>query len=263
MRLTEGRNILARLARNSRLEVERGTYGGIDSARQCETSFDQIGQQQGGAAIISEIKFASPSHDTIRPMEDPVGLAAMMIEGGAGALSVLTQPILFKGSPRYFTKVRKTVSVPMLMKDIVVDRVQVEAAGLMGADCILLMQAIFDRGYAAGDIGEFIDLAHDNGVQVLLEVRNKTELESALSTRCDMIGVNNRDLDTLAVSLDTTRQVLEGYGDSRLVVSESGIAEPSHIRYLRRCGADIFLVGTTIMKQRDIKEGVRVLVESL
>ena len=151
----------------------------------------------------------------------------------------------------------------MLMKDVVVDRVQVKAAGRIGADCILLMQAIFDGGHASGDIGEFIDMAHDNNVQVLLEVRNKTELKSALSTKCDVIGVNNRNLDTLEVSLDTTKSVLEGYNDGRMVVSESGIKKPSDIQYLSDCGANAFLVGTTIMGRSSVRDGVRTLVESL
>lgn len=264
LQLVEKRNILAKLAKNSRLEVEHGTYerGGC-SAKQCETRFSQTGSRQRGAAIISEVKFASPSCNAIRPAEDPARLAVEMVDGGAVALSVLTQPYLFKGSPEYFMKVRNAVSVPMLMKDVVVDRVQVEAAGRMGADCILLMQAIFDEGHASGDIGEFIDVAHDNGVEVLLEVRSKTELKSALSTKCDIIGVNNRNLDTLEISLSTTKSVLEGYSDSRLVVSESGIKEPSDIQYLSSCGADAFLIGTAIMGRSSVRDGVRMLVESL
>lgn len=257
------KNILAKLAANSRSAVKEGTYEVVDSAAQSEIRFSRIGGRQAGAHIISEIKFASPSYDTIRSMEDPAGLAVEMVEGGAAALSVLTQPYLFKGSPEYFIKVRKAVSVPMLMKDIVVDRAQVEAAGRIGADCILLIQAIFDKGYASGEIGDFIEMAHGCGVQVLLEVHDKTELKSALSTKCDVIGVNNRNLDTLEISLDTTKSVLEGYSDDRPVVSESGIKDPSHIRYLSGCGADAFLVGTAIMGQNSVRESVRVLAESL
>lgn len=257
------KNILSRLAENTRSAAEMGTYEVVDSIEQSEIRFNRFGGRETGAHIISEIKFASPSFETIRSMEDPAKLAIEMVEGGAAALSVLTQPYLFKGSPEYFMKVRKAVSVPMLMKDIVVDRVQVEAAGRMGADCILLIQAIFDKGYASGGIDDFIEMAHDRGVQVLLEVHDKTELKSALSTKCDIIGVNNRNLDTLEISLDTTKSVLEGYNDDRPVVSESGIKDPSHIRYLSDCGADAFLVGTAIMGQNSVRESVRALVESL
>lgn len=255
-------NILAKLAKNSRLAIEQGTYDAGSSARQCEVRFDDI-SQPSGATIISEIKFASPSHNTIRETKDIAELATEMIIGGAAALSVLTQPYLFKGSPEYFLKARKAATTPMLMKDIVVDQIQVKAAGRIGADCILLMQAIFDRGFASGTIDEFVDMAHKNNVQVLLEVRNRTELASALSTKCDIIGVNNRDLDTLDVSLDTTKTVLDGYTDSRMVISESGIAGCSDIQYLNRCGADAFLVGTTIMGQDDVSGAVRTLVASL
>ena len=255
-------NILAKLTKNSLSALERGTYKGAYSAEQSKAPFSHMDSRQK-AHIISEIKFASPSFDTIRSIEDPAKLAMEMVEGGAAALSVLTQPYLFKGSPEYFIKIRKAVSVPMLMKDIVVDSAQVEAAGRIGADCILLIQAVFDKGYASGEIDEFIETAHSCGVQVLLEVHDKTELKSALATKCDIIGVNNRNLDTLEISLDTTRSVLEGYNDDRPVVSESGINEPSHIRYLRDCGADAFLVGTAIMRQNSVREGVRTLAESL
>ena len=254
--------ILAKLAKNSLSAIGRGVYEVSNTVGRSKGHFSHMDSRQK-AHIISEIKFASPSFDTIRATEDPAKLAMEMVAGGAAALSVLTQPYLFKGSPEYFMRIRKAVPVPMLMKDIVVDHVQVEAAGRMGADCILLIQAIFDNGYATGGVDEFIETAHGCGVQVLLEVHDKTELKSALATKCDVIGVNNRNLDTLEISLDTTKSVLEGYNDDRPTVSESGIKEPSDIRYLRDCGADAFLVGTSIMRQNNVREGVRALAESL
>lgn len=253
---------LAKLAGNSRRAVADGLYETGSSQKQGMTRFGGALEHAEGAAIISEIKFASPSQGTIRGTEDPAGIAVEMVAGGASAISVLTQPHLFGGSPEYFMKVREAVSVPMLMKDIVVDRRQVDAAVRMGADCILLIQAVFDAGYAS-DMDGFIERAHRGGVQVLLEVHDRAELDSALATGCDMVGVNNRNLDTLEVSLETTRRVLEGYGDPRPAISESGIRSPADIRYLRECGADAFLVGTGIMERGNVKGGVRALVDSL
>lgn len=253
---------LARLAENSRQALADGVYGtGVPGGRS-RTPFGRTLGEAEGAAIISEIKFASPSQGTIRGTEDPARIASEMVAGGASALSVLTQPHLFGGSPGYFTSVREAVSVPMLMKDIVVDHRQVDAAIRMGADCVLLIQAVFDAGHAA-DIGSFIERAHLGGIQVLLEVHDRAELGSALATDCDIIGVNNRNLDTLEVSLETTKMVLAGYDDPRPVISESGIRSPEDIRYLRQCGADAFLVGTGIMNQGNVKGGVRALVDSL
>lgn len=253
---------LARLAENSRRAVDSGIYGVGRRMERCGTGFARALYREEGAAVISEIKFSSPSMGTIRRAEDPVRIAAEMVAGGASALSVLTQPHLFGGSPEYFMEVRDAVQVPMLMKDIVLDHAQVEAARRMGADCILLIQAIFDAGYAS-DIDGFIRAAHRNGTQVLLEVHDRKELGSALATDCDVVGVNNRNLDTLEVSLETTRAVLEGYSDPRPVISESGIRSPEDVRYLRGCGADAFLVGTGIMGQGNVKGGVRGLVDSL
>ena len=253
---------LTKLAENSRRAVADGVYETGSSKGRGGVRFSGALERAEGAAIISEIKFASPSQGTIRGTEDPARIAVEMVAGGASALSVLTQPHLFGGSPEYFMKVRGAVSVPMLMKDIVVDHRQVDAAVRMGADCILLIQAVFDAGYAS-DIDGFIGRAHRGGIQVLLEVHDRTELDSALATGCDIIGVNNRNLDTLEVSLETTRHVLEGYEDPRPAISESGIRSPVDIRYLRECGADAFLVGTGIMERGNVKGGVRALVDSL
>ena len=253
---------LARLAANSRRAVDSGVYGVDRLMERCSTDFVRALEREEGAAVISEIKFSSPSMGTIRRAEDPVRIAEEMVAGGASALSVLTQPHLFGGSPEYFMKVRNAVGVPMLMKDIILDHAQVEAARRMGADCILLIQAVFDAGYAS-DMDGFIRAAHRNGTQVLLEVHDRKELDSALATDCDLVGVNNRNLDTLEVSLETTGMVLDGYSDPRPVVSESGIRSPEDVRYLRRCGADAFLVGTGIMGRGNVKGGVRGLVDSL
>ena len=251
---------LAKLCENSRQAIKEGIYDTGDIGQRSGTRMSEALQTRG-TAIISEIKFASPSLGTIRDTQDPEEVATQMVRGGAVAISVLTQPYLFGGSPEYLARVRRAVRVPILMKDIVVDAIQIEAARRLGADCILLIQAVFDAGHAH-DMDDMIDTAHQYGMQVLAEVHDTQEMESAISTKCDIIGVNNRNLDTLEISLDTTKRVLTGYADHRPAISESGIESPSDIAYLRGCGASAFLVGTGIMRHGNVKGGVRRLVES-
>jgi len=132
--------------------------------------------------LITEIKFSSPSLGKIRTLSDPVSIAQAMITGGAKALSVLTQPNLFNGSPDYFMQVRKAVDVPMLMKDIIINKVQIDAAEKMGADYMLLIQSLFDQNYLK-EIDEFIEYAHKKGLKVLVEAHSKSEFENALKKR--------------------------------------------------------------------------------
>jgi len=184
-----------------------------------------------------------------------------MIAGGSKALSVLTQPNLFHGSPQYFMKVREAVNVPLLMKDIMIENIQIDAAEKIGADYILLIQSLFDQGFLK-DIDGFIEYAHKKELKILLEVHTKQEFENALMTKADLIGINNRNLDTLEINLKTTETVLEGYEKSRPILSESGIETADDIQYLKKCGADAFLIGSSIMKSDNIEEQVRKLVSA-
>ena len=184
-----------------------------------------------------------------------------MIAGGARALSVLTQPNLFNGSPDYFMSVRSEVDVPMLMKDIIIDKVQIDAAQKMGADFILLIQSLFDQDYLK-EIEEFIDYSHKKGLDVLLEAHTKNEFENSLNTKADLIGINNRNLDTLELDITNTKKILESFEKTRAILSESGIQTQEDIKFLRKCGADAFLIGSSIMKSDNIEENVRSLVNS-
>ena len=184
-----------------------------------------------------------------------------MIAGGSKALSILTQPHLFNGSPEYFIKVRQSVDIPLLMKDIMIDKIQIDAAKKIGADYILLIQSLFDKGFLK-EIDEFVGYAHKNSLQVLLEVHTKKEFENALKTKADLIGINNRNLDTLEIDLKTTETVLEGFNKTRPILSESGIESPENIQYLKKCGADAFLIGSSIMKSKNIEEQVKKLVNA-
>lgn len=254
-------NILRKLVNNSKMAINDGVYEIESNLEKSDKDFIQIIKTSGHAPLLTEVKFSSPSLGKIRTITDPVSIASQMIAGGSKALSVLTQPHLFNGSPEYFMKVRQAVDVPMLMKDIMIEKVQIDAAKKIGADFMLVIQSLFDQNYLK-DVDEFIAYGHKQGLQILLEVHTKQEFENALKTEADLIGINNRNLDTLEIDLKTTETILSGINKSRPILSESGINTPEDIQYLKKCGADAFLIGSSIMKSDNIEEQVRKLVNA-
>ncbi len=212
--------------------------------------------------MITEVKFSSPALGNIRKVSDPIDIAIQMVNGGASALSVLTQPFLFDGSPEVFMKVRKVVEIPMLMKDITVDKIQIDAAKKIGADYFLLIQSIFDKKMVP-EMDELIDYGHKNGVKVIVEAHTTKEFENACKTNADIVGINNRNLDTLKIDLNTTKNILDKSDSSKIIISESGIESNDDIRFLHKCGARGYLVGTAIMKNDNIEQTVRGLVNSI
>ncbi len=253
------KNMLVKLARNSQLAINDGVYEISQKIPKSKINIIESIRKNKHASLITEVKFSSPSLGTIRKISDPVNIAKQMTQGGAIGLSVLTQPHLFAGSPDYFVKIRKAVRVPLLMKDIIVDKVQVDAAKKIGADCVLLIQSIFDKKLAS-DIDEFISYSHKRDLLVLLESHTKKEFINSVKTDADLLGINNRNLDTLEIDLETTKKILRDRSEKRIILSESGIETPQNIRFLRECGADAFLVGSSIMKSKDISGRVRRLV---
>ena len=254
-------NILKKLINNSQIAIDDGVYDVDVNLEKSNKDFKQIIQTNTHATLLTEIKFSSPSLGKIRTLTDPANIANQMIRGGSKALSILTQPHLFHGSPEYFIKVRQAVDVPLLMKDIMIDKIQIDAAKKIGADYMLVIQSIFDQGFL-NDIDEFIDYGHKKGLEILLEVHTKEEFSNALKTDADIIGINNRNLDTLEIDLKTTETVLQGYQKSKIILSESGIETPTDIQYLKKCGADAFLIGSSIMKSDNIEEQVKKLVNT-
>lgn len=256
------KDMLEKLANNSQKAISENTYDiNYKNPKSEKNIIDQI-KSNKHASLITEVKFSSPSLGSIREISDPVSIAKQMVEGGAVGLSVLTQPYLFNGSPEYFTKIRKQVQVPLLMKDIVVDKVQIDAAEKLGADIILLIQAIFDKNFAS-DIDEFISYAHKKNLLVLLESHTRKEFTDSIKTKADILGINNRNLDTLEIDLHTTQSILKDRNEKRIIISESGVESPKDIRFLSKCGADAFLVGSSIMKSKDIKGSVSELVSAI
>lgn len=213
--------------------------------------------------VITEIKVASPSLGVIRRSIDPSDVSLAMARGGATAISVLTEPKHFNGSLNTLLEVRMAVKLPILMKDIILSPMQVETAEQVGANAILLIQALFDRGYGEASVEDMIALAHSRGLEVLLEVHTENEFSSAVATDADMIGINNRDLATLKTDLNVTKRILEkntvrGF----TVVSESGIKKPSDLKFLGECGASAFLIGSSIMLTKNIEEKVAEFVNA-
>ena len=255
-------NILRRLVNNSQTAIDDGVYDVDVKLQKSSKDFIQIIKSNNHATLLTEVKFSSPSLGKIRTLSDPVSIAKQMIAGGSKALSILTQPHMFNGSPEYFIQVRQAVDVPLLMKDIMIDTIQIDAAEKIGADYMLVIQSLFDQGFLK-DIDEFIKYGHKKGLKILLEVHTKQEFQNALKTESDLIGINNRNLDTLEIDLKTTERVLEGYKKTRPILSESGIETPADIQYLKKCGADAFLIGSSIMKSDNIKESVSQLVNAI
>jgi indole-3-glycerol phosphate synthase len=166
----------------------------------------------------------------------------------------------FNGSLETLAETRKAVKIPILMKDIIVSPLQIAIASKMGANAVLLIKALFDRGYTQKSLDEMILGAHLLGLEVLLEAHKASEFASALKTDADLIGINNRDLTTLKVDLNVTKNILaKNMAKGKLVVTESGIKTPADISFLRESGASAFLVGSAIMLAENVEEKVKEL----
>jgi indole-3-glycerol phosphate synthase len=212
--------------------------------------------------IISEIKFASPSKGKILDQSkiNPEDLAIQMTKSGAAGISVLTQPYLFEGSIDNLASIRKSVSVPLLMKDIIVSEVQIDAAKKIGADCILLIKTVFDKGFAEGSMEKFTDYAIRKGLEVISEVHSEDEFKEILKNKRQLIGINNRNLSTLEVDINVTIKLLQTLDkQNNIIISESGISKSDEIKKLRSIGVDAFLVGTSIMESENFFEKIKEL----
>ncbi len=209
-------------------------------------------------AVIAEVKRASPSKGDIFPGLDPASVACDYARGGAAAISVLTDRH-FKGSLDDLRAVRKAVDIPLLRKDFMFDEYQLHEARAAGADCILLIVAMLEQERLA----QLAAGAKALGLAALVEVHNPEEFERAVAIKADLIGINNRDLHTFKTDIATTEELLKGYTGTALIVGESGIETPDHIRRLYSAGARAFLIGESLLREGNPAAALAPLVGAL
>lgn len=199
--------------------------------------------QKEGISIIGEIKKASPSKGIIKDEFDPVKIVKVYEKVDIDAISVLTEKEFFKGDDNYIREVKKVSSKPILRKDFIVDEYQIYESKILGADAVLLIVSVL------GDkLRDFYNLSKSVGLDALVEVHDGQQLAIALEAECDIIGVNNRDLKTFNVDINTTKSLIKYIPQSTIIVSESGIKLPEDVRYLASLGVDAVLIGETFMK---------------
>ena len=197
--------------------------------------------------MIAEVKRASPSKGLLAPDFDPLKLSRAYVQGGAGAISVITDEPFFQGSLEYLAAIRSAVDLPLLRKDFILDPVQIEEARGFGADAVLLIVAAL----SPEDLRELLAYTHRLGLAALVEVHNQEELETAVSVGAEIIGINNRNLHTFEVSVETTLRLLPHIPKDRIVVSESGLSEAGTLKRLSEAGVEAVLIGEALVKSPD------------
>lgn len=247
-------DILQRIVRRKAEEVaERRQAVGLDELRERLESAPAVrgfvaameAKLVGGkAAVIAEVKKASPSKGVIRPDFDPAQIARSYEKGGAACLSVLTDIDFFQGADEYLQQARAACSLPVLRKDFIIDPYQVYEARVLGADCILLIVAVLSDE----QLHELTGLAQQLGMDVLVEIHDEAELERALPLKLPLIGINNRNLRTFETSLNTTLDLLSTVPLGCIVVTESGIHQREDVALMRHYGVNSFLVGEAFMR---------------
>ncbi|MDF0681724.1 MAG: indole-3-glycerol-phosphate synthase [Candidatus Nitrosocosmicus sp.] len=274
LRFPGSKSILKTLVKNSFKAIDDGMYE-INGDREysnhtCLSLRNNILQCRLNP-LLTEIKYASPSSGTLVDYNDMKveDIATTMERAGAIGISILAQPYLFNGSISNILRARKFVTVPILMKDIVVSDVQIKAAKKAGADCILLIKTVFDSNLSEGNLETLAEYARKIGLEVILETHSEDEFNEAVKSNSkskrpfSLIGINNRNLNTLEVDLNTTVQILsEVSKGNNIVISESGIKDQKDIIKLKSAGADAFLIGTTLMeKSKGMGQKIKELVE--
>jgi len=204
-------------------------------------------------SVIAEVKKASPSQGIIKKDFHPALLAALYEHAGADAISVLTEKSFFQGHSLFLQQIRKVVNLPILRKDFLTEPYQIYESRALGADAILLIAAILPKPLLA----ELLALAKELSLACLVEVHNEKELERALSCNAEIIGINNRNLLTFETTLETTEKLLPLIPADKLVVSESGMKNPTHLKQVEELGANAVLIGETLMRSDNIPEELK------
>lgn len=210
----------------------------------------------GEIRLIAEVKKASPSKGVIRGDFDPIKIARTYEEYGASCLSVLTEKKFFLGELGYLGSIRRTVNLPLLRKDFIIDEYQIHEARAAGADAILLIAACLEQQ----QVEDYMGIAHLLGLDVLVESHTYKELDKSLRSGATLVGINNRDLASFTVSLQTTLDLVKDIPDDRTVVSESGIKTRDDVVRLQQAGVDAVLVGESLIRENDIGKKVKELM---
>jgi len=211
-----------------------------------------------GKNIIAEVKRASPSAGVIKEDFDPVRIAQQYQEGGAAALSVLTDEKYFRGKLEFIRRIKDAVTLPVLQKDFIISAYQIYEARAFGADCILLIVKILSDD----ELREFLDCATSLGLAALIEVHDEGELKRALACGAEIVGINNRNLSDFSVDIRTTMRLAPLTPEGKIIVSESGIKTSSDIQKLRDVGVNAFLIGETILRSEHPVEALKQLLSA-
>lgn len=206
-------------------------------------------------SLIAEIKFASPSAGIICKKTDPVTIGKIYEKAGAAAISLLTDKKFFGGDLNHLSRLKKAISLPVLRKDFIIDEVQVRESFLGGADATLLIARILSHR----QLKDLRDICHDLGMAALVEVHDRQDIEKAVACGADIVGINNRDLNTFNVSLETTLKLAPLVPEGHIIVSESGVKNKGDLQLLKQAGIQAVLVGTSLMKSKDIGKKAREL----
>ncbi|OGI01949.1 MAG: hypothetical protein A2Y25_02985 [Candidatus Melainabacteria bacterium GWF2_37_15] len=209
--------------------------------------------QAGKFALIAEVKKASPSKGIIREDFNHIEIAQAYAKAGAAAISVLTDEKFFKGNVQYLKDIRAITDLPILRKDFIIDEFQVYETKIIGADIILLIVAALDKA----QIKDYYDLSRELGLEVLVEVHDRKEFDTAVELGANIIGINNRDLKTFEVNLQNTVNIIkEGIPEGVFVISESGIQDNGDVKFLKENGVSGILVGEALMREKNIETAV-------
>ncbi len=255
--VAQKRTELEQIKQNFKLAEAEKQIAQLPSCRGFEKALSASRHREMG--LIAEVKKASPSKGLIREDFEPVSLAKAYEEAGTDCISVLTDVPFFQGHPDYLKAIHQQVNVPCLRKDFTIDFRHLYEARLWGADAVLLIAAILSKA----EMKEYLGLARDLGLDALVEVHDRPELETVLELDATMIGINNRNLKTFVTDLKTTEELISIIPSHAVKVSESGISNPSEIHYLKSLGVDAVLVGEHFMRQPEVGTAINDLLGPL